>query len=242
MAKSRQHTQAAGSRGQTAGAIPAAPAALSAAEQLAVEQDRRLALEAARAYQEGRVPTAAQRAALRRHEQRKETTLRWQYYRSIPQKHWRIMSGRQTKVINEQASLYNIPFGGPVIDLPAVVRALHDFLARNARLLASGMDDASLLFGRSTPSLERVRRATAELREIQVARERGNLVDRALARECLLQLAGMLRAAGETLQRRYGPDALEIVNDMIANWERLVEEHFGAHDSSIPRGTHAGPA
>lgn len=46
------------------------------------------------------------------------------------------MSGRQTKVLNEQAERYGIPLGGRTINLPAVVRALHEFLARNARKLS----------------------------------------------------------------------------------------------------------
>jgi len=73
--------------------------------------------------------TQAEREVLKRHEKQKEERLRWQYYRSIPQKHWRAMSGRQTKVINEQAARYDIPFGGATIDLPAVVKRFHDFLA-----------------------------------------------------------------------------------------------------------------
>src|SRR5687767_10418373 len=77
------------------------------------------------------------------HEREKEERLRWQYYASIPQKHWRAMSGRQTKVINEQAERYGLPFGGPSVNLPAFVRAFHDFLADNAIKLAKD-DDLSL--------------------------------------------------------------------------------------------------
>src|SRR4051794_16794039 len=77
-----------------------------------------------------------ERAALKRHEKEKEEKLRWQYYRNIPQKHWREMSGRQTKVINEQADRYGLPFGGPFIDLPKLARGFHDFLADNALKLA----------------------------------------------------------------------------------------------------------
>src|SRR5262245_61569320 len=47
-----------------------------------------------------------ERAALKRFEKDKEQRLRWQYYSSIPQKHWRQMSGRQTKVLNEQAARF----------------------------------------------------------------------------------------------------------------------------------------
>src|SRR6476619_41505 len=85
--------------------------------------------------------TGQEREALKRHEKDKEERLRWQFYGSIPQKHWREMSGRQTKVINEQATRYGIPFGGASIDLPSVVRGLHDFLAENAYKLAREDDD-----------------------------------------------------------------------------------------------------
>src|SRR6186997_2738194 len=97
----------------------------------------------------------AERAALKRHEKEKEERLRWQYYAAIPQKHWRDMSGRQTKVLNEQAARYGIPFGGANINLPAVVRALHDFLADNAYKLAR--DDDDMMQGNGSPALERYR-------------------------------------------------------------------------------------
>ncbi len=48
------------------------------------------------------------------------------------------MSGRQAKVLQEQAARYGIPFGGSTIDLPEVVRALHDFLA-NAKYQLRGV-------------------------------------------------------------------------------------------------------
>ena len=38
--------------------------------------------------------TRPERQALTRHEKAQEEKRRWQYYRSIPQKHWRAMSGR----------------------------------------------------------------------------------------------------------------------------------------------------
>ena len=58
-----------------------------------------------------------ERRALKRHESEREERLRQQYYASIPQKHWRAMSGRQAKVINEQAQRYGIPFSGATINV-----------------------------------------------------------------------------------------------------------------------------
>ena len=51
------------------------------------------------------------------------------------------MSGRQPKVPYEQAARCGSPFSGAVVDLPAVMRALHDFLAANAAKLARDEDE-----------------------------------------------------------------------------------------------------
>ena len=114
----------------------------AAEESLSAKLDKELAAAAYRKVMAGRTPTARERAALKRYEAEQEERRRWRYYRAIPQKHWRAMSGRQTKVLHEQAERYGIPFGGRTIRLPAVVRALHDFLAANAGRLAS--DDEKL--------------------------------------------------------------------------------------------------
>jgi len=103
--------------------------------------DQQLAREAMKKALAGQSLTAREREALKRHEKQKEEKLRWAYYRSIPLKHWRTMSGRQTKVLKEQAALYGIPFAGATISLPDVVRAIHDFLARNAQKLACDEDE-----------------------------------------------------------------------------------------------------
>ena len=49
----------------------------------------------------GKELTVRERDALKRHEKEKEERLRWQFYGSIPQKHWRQMSGRPTQVLHE---------------------------------------------------------------------------------------------------------------------------------------------
>ncbi|WP_146512720.1 hypothetical protein, partial [Thalassoglobus neptunius] len=108
---------------------------------LSQQLEREQASRAYRKVMSGETPTAQEQSALKRYEKEQEEQKRWQYYESIPQKHWRQMSGRQTKVINEQAERYGIPFGGRTINLPKVVRALHEFLAANARRLLEDDDD-----------------------------------------------------------------------------------------------------
>jgi hypothetical protein len=87
-------------RTPTADSPVPAPAAASSVEQKFVRDVyRKISL--------GQELTAREQAALKKHEKQREEQLRWKYYGSIPQKHWRQMSGRQTKVLNEQAALWH---------------------------------------------------------------------------------------------------------------------------------------
>lgn len=176
--------------------------------------------------------TRRERDALKRHEKQKEERLRWEYYRSIPQKHWREMSGRQTKVLNEQAARYNIPFGGRTIDLPAVARALHDFLADNAQKLSR--EDDELLQGSNSPALERYREERALLaRYDRMARERG-LLPRDEVRQALGRIAAILRGAGDTLQRQFGQGAADILHEALDDAQREIETSFSETKDDTP--------
>jgi hypothetical protein len=86
------------------------------------------------------------------------------------------MSGRQTKVIHEQAVLYGIPFGGAAINLSEVVRSLHDFLAANARKLSA--DDDMLGSGVPSPALERYREERAIMAKLDRQERERQLVRR----------------------------------------------------------------
>jgi hypothetical protein len=183
--------------------------------------------EAARAYRKvmsGEKLSRSEQASLRRFEKEKEETQRWQYYKTIPQKHWREMSGRQSKVLYEQAERYGIPFGERTINLPEVVRALHDFFKRNAVKLS--VDD-DLLTGESSPALERYREERAALARLDRLEREHVLVNRQEIREGLSRIASILRTAGDTLQRQFGSGALEILNEALAEAEREMERSDG---------------
>jgi hypothetical protein len=169
--------------------------------------------------------TKPERAALKRHEREKEERLRWQYYADVPQKHWRQMSGRQAKVLNEQAQRYGIPFGGSNINLPAVVRALHDFLADNAQKLAR--DDDPLMQGTGSPALERYREERAAMARLDRLEREQKLIPRDAARESLGRIAAILRGAGEALQREFGSAAVEILYEALDDSQREITRAFG---------------
>lgn len=173
--------------------------------------------------------TKQERQAVARHEKEKEERLRWQYYESIPQKHWRRMSGRQTKVINEQADRYGIPFGGATINLPAVVRALHDFLADNSVKLAR--DDDPLMQGSGSPALERYREERAAIARLDRLEREGRLVPRDEVREALGRIAAILRGAGDTLQRQHGSGAADILNEALDDAQRETDRAFEDENS-----------
>jgi hypothetical protein len=166
-----------------------------------------------------------EQSALKRHEKEKEERLRWQFYAAIPQKHWRKMSGRQTKVINEQAARYGIPFGGATVGLSAVVRALHDFLADNAQKLSREEDE--LMAGPLSPALERFREERAALARLDRLERERQLLPRDEIRQALARAAGIVRAAGDNLQRDFGDGARGILDEALDDVEREFERSFG---------------
>lgn len=191
--------------------------------------DQQRAGEALKKALRGEKLSAREQAALKRYEKDREEKLRWEHYESIPQKHWREMSGRQTKIIKEQAALYGIPFGGPKVNLPAVVKALHNFLAANAKKLAAD-DDALLGAKVSSPALERFREERAKLARLERMERERLLVSRDAVREGLGRVAAVLRSAGETLQKQFGPAALEVLHEALDDAEEQVRRLFGEAD------------
>ena len=185
--------------------------------------ERKLAADAYRKAMAGETLSVRERSALKKLEKDQEEKRRWQYYGSIPQKHWRKMSGRQTKVLNEQAALYSLPFGGPIISLPDVVRALHDFLATHAQRLAN---DPLLQGDVASPALERYREERAALARLDRLEREGTLVLRHELLEGLGRIASLVRTAGETLQRQYGPGAADVLNEAVDDAEREISRMF----------------
>jgi hypothetical protein len=181
--------------------------------------------------------TNEERTAVKRHEKAKEERLRWQYYASIPQKHWRQMSGRQAKILNEQAVRYGIPFDGATVSLPAVIRALHDFLADNKHKLAR--DDDVLMVGPTSPALERYREERAAMARMSRLEREGELLPRDSVRQSLSKTATILRNAGESLQKQFGQSAADLLYEAIGDAEAEIIRFFTQRDSEDDNGVNA---
>lgn len=151
---------------------------------------------------------------------------RWETYAAIPQKEWLELCQRQHKQVRQQAETYGFPFG-KTISLVDFLRWFHRFLADNGpKLLAEPDDEAGLLAGESTPALERLRAAKADLAELERDERRQTLLRRQVVHELLTRVAGVLRNCGEQLQDRFGPDALEILNEHLTSADAEIARLF----------------
>lgn len=154
----------------------------------------------------------------------------------IPKKLWVQWSGRQYKILDEQAQRYGIPVGEAKIDLAAVAVWIHDLLAAHGRRILAG-DSASEIWDDleagdeprefSSPALEKKREVEYQLRLRDLAERDGQLVSREHTRQGLALAAGIFKQFGDTLQRQFGSDALDLWNDALNDWERAIEAAFG---------------
>lgn len=150
---------------------------------------------------------------------------RWKHYRAVPQKHIKDLYGAQTKQLNEQAERYGLAFGGAVVDLAAFFRSLRDFFGRYGRQLAQWDDD--LLGGENSPALERYREEKAKLARLDRLERERNLLPRSQVHDVLTRMASLLRGAGDTLQRQFGPDALGVLHEALDDVDRELTEFLG---------------
>lgn len=157
---------------------------------------------------------------------------------AVPKKLYSAWSGRQQKILNDQAALYGVPLEGPTVDLRAVVRWLHEFFARHKHVLgelAQG-DAAEPTSLRAQLDSERVKQLKKknQLLEDQVAENRRTLVPRAEIHEYLVRLAGLLRSAGERLEKQHGSAAADVLRGALSDFERIVSELRGATAPGTP--------
>lgn len=218
-------------------ALPAPGGHGDAGSPLVESQIRVLVVALTRQHRGEELTRDQQRLVTRWHKQQEER-LRWEYYASIPQKHWRQMSGRDAKVINEQARLYGLPFDGATIHLPDLARAIHDMFAdrrlqRSTRTLEGdphqGPGDAEdndefFMSGGESPWLEEWRKQKAKRARLELLQLEKTLIPRDEIHAELNQMAEGLRGAAERLQKQFGPDAYDILEEALDDFEREIRK------------------
>lgn len=197
--------------------------------------DEQRATTAAEKLGRGETPTKTELAAYERQKRiREERALRL-LIKSVPKKLYCQITGRQPKVVNEQADRYGVPLRGDTIDVGNVLEWLHDFLAKHGRTILAQSPDDLLLEGASQQLKDayvreqiKEKAAKAKLAELDLAQRSGELVLAAEIHDHLTRFASILRRTGEALQRRFGPDAQRILDKGLDDCDREIEARFGA--------------
>jgi len=198
--------------------------------------DLRLAERALKKQQAGQEPTTREQAALDRVRAIREEQQRWEHYERIPKSYWVKMSGRQVKVINEQARRYGIPFDGEregkksFVNLPAVVESIHDFLVANARRLARKDDDG----GHDSYDhwKKENEKAKAQRNQRRNELEAGRVITREEHDQQIDRLCGAFRAALLQAPQEVGPKlarkTARQAQKALTTWaNKVVDSFFG---------------
>jgi hypothetical protein len=86
--------------------------------------------------------------------------------------------------------------------------------------------DDPLLAGGDSPALEEYRRQRAELARMDVAERKKNLLKRDEIEAFLMRFCGILRGAGERLQRSHGATAHAILDKALDDCDALISSEF----------------
>lgn len=178
---------------------------------MADEYDRtERAIEAALAEHRAEKLTGRQRSDLEwwRRQQSDESVR--QVFRALPKKLYCELSGRQPKVINEQASRYGLPLSGSTLDLFEVIAAFHNFLAVNAKKF--GKDEVFSL--KANEELANLRRK-GQLLEIELQERNSQWVSRIEVQSGLAWLVGRLQTAAESIGVAAGKESQKLFNDLL---------------------------
>jgi len=188
--------------------------------------DVRLARAAIEKQARGETPTAREAEALRRRRKAQEQEARDTAYSAMPKGEYVRLSGRQPKVLNEQADRHGLPLRGRTIDLGELLPAMHNLLARNKHRIIADEED-EMLRGADSDGLERYRHAKADMAEIDLAVRRGETMEVGTARLALASIFETLRQAGEQLRREFGPAAAALIAEAVIDAAQQARETFG---------------
>lgn len=153
--------------------------------------------------------------------------------------------GRRWQAVKQSAELHGIPLEGSPIDLHEVLAWYHGRLLADAATIRKleaevrrgrapapatedGADDDDHS-GLSIDELDR-RKRIEEVEKLQLAnsKTRGQLRDVDEVVSFLGLVSGVLRQAVETLERKLGPDARELITEALDEVESLVDDTFRA--------------
>lgn len=199
----------------------------STIEELERREAMALVQAAIRKQAGGQKLSPAERSAWKRWEEQQDRERGLRFARRVPKAIYREWSGRQTKILHEQADAFGFPLRGATIDVPAVVRAVHDWLAEHKHELAAIRKNAAAGGGQSLKEqllAEQIDlyRGKNQLLERQLAELDRVKLDRSEVHALLVRAATMLRAAGERLYKQCGQQAGDILATTLKDFEQTI--------------------
>lgn len=155
----------------------------------------------------------------------------------LPKIRWVIWSGRQRTNLLRQAKIWGMPTGERTINIPAMAKWIHDFIAVNAeRLLKNGKDDDGLLDGPNTPWLDRLRRAKTKREEFRHECDKREWIKRDEIHHSMALFAQKLRLGFTKVERRFGKDAQKMIDKALTDaaeaFKRAVDKDDGRHNNT----------
>jgi len=194
-------------------------------DQAAAAAQQSLQARAATALQKqqrGEKLSTKERRDIERWREQVEEKKRQEHYATVPKKDFCALAARQHKLVDDAHRNYGAPVDGKEVDLFKFVRWVFDFLAQNGRKLLRAEDGDDLLSGPETPELEKLRKVNRLIKEVEYGKLKTQVLDRSKVHEGLTRIAAIIRDCGDALQRRFGPDALD-----------LLHQHLDAVDAEI---------
>ena len=182
--------------------------------------------------QRGEKLNKSERRDIERWREQLDETKRQQHYATVPKKDFCALAARQHKLIDDAHRNYGAPVDGKEVDLFKFVRWVFDFLAENGRKLLKAEEGDELLGGPETPELDKLRRVNRLIKEVEYGKLKTQVLDRSKVHEGLTQVAAKIRDCGDALQRRFGPDALDILNQHLDAVDAEIAAICGTDESA----------
>lgn len=147
------------------------------------------------------------------------------YVAAVPKGDYVRLSGRQHKLLADQARLYDLPVDGPTVDLAAALSAMHDLIAANARLIRGNADPderATLEIAKLEEELDRLKIGN-EKQRIELRKLMGELVVVKEIKPAMLQVMAGLRQKLEPIASQ-NESLRDMTNDAIESLALEIEE------------------
>ncbi len=147
-----------------------------------------------------------------------------QWQAAVPTGEYCQLAGRQHKLVDDAAGLYDLPLDGPTVDLREAIRALHDLIASNAHRIRDPHGDlefAELKEEKLRQEIGKLEKENAKA-AIDLDYARGNAIPRAAVRDGLVMLQAQLRTLGQVLGR-ISPEARDALHDALTSLAAEIE-------------------